>query len=51
MKPGPNGLWKMPQPWKSEKVAFGDFFLMISTAAWKSRKHWRLFHISHRLGD
>jgi hypothetical protein len=21
-----------------EKVAFGDFFLMISTAAWKSRK-------------
>jgi hypothetical protein len=30
------GLWKLPQPWKSEKVAFGDFFLMISTAAWKS---------------
>jgi hypothetical protein len=31
------GLWKLPQPWKSEKVAFGDFFLMISTA-WKSRR-------------
>jgi len=30
------GLWKLPQPWKSEAVAFGDFFLMISTAAWKS---------------
>jgi hypothetical protein len=29
-------LWKLPQPWKSRKVAFGDFFLMISTAAWKS---------------
>jgi hypothetical protein len=30
------GLWKLPQPWKSEKVAFGDLFLTISTAAWKS---------------
>ena len=30
------GQWKLPQPWKSTKVAFGDFFLMISTAAWKS---------------
>jgi hypothetical protein len=27
------GLWKLPQPWKSSKEAFGDFFLMISTAA------------------
>src|SRR5262245_56220659 len=27
-------LWKLPQPWKSQKVAFGDVFLMISTAAW-----------------
>jgi hypothetical protein len=27
------GLWKLPQPWKSTKEAFGDFFLMISTAA------------------
>ena len=31
-----SGLWKLPQPWKSEKVAFGNIFLMISTAAWKS---------------
>jgi hypothetical protein len=30
------GLWKLPQQWKSEAVAFGDIFLMISTAAWKS---------------
>src|SRR5215472_2176489 len=30
------GLWKLPQRWKSAKVACGDFFLMISTAAWKS---------------
>ena len=30
------GLWKLPQQWKSEAVAFGDFFLMISAAAWKS---------------
>jgi hypothetical protein len=29
-------LWKLPQLWKSTKEAFGDFFLMISTAAWKS---------------
>src|SRR5579871_4034790 len=26
------GLWKMPQLWKSTKVAFGGFFLMISTS-------------------
>jgi hypothetical protein len=34
-----NGLWKMPQLWKSAKpsVAFGTIFLMrIPTAAWKS---------------
>jgi len=30
---GRGGLWKLPQPWKSRKVAFGNFFLMISTAA------------------
>jgi len=30
---GRGGLWKLPQPWKSTKVAFGNFFLMISTAA------------------
>jgi hypothetical protein len=27
------GLWKLTQPWKSIKVAFGDFLLMIFTAA------------------
>jgi hypothetical protein len=27
------GLWKLPQPWKSTKEAFGEIFLMISTAA------------------
>src|SRR5262249_37385265 len=34
-----DGLWKMPQLWKSAKqsVAFGTIFLMrIPTAAWKS---------------
>jgi hypothetical protein len=35
------GLWKLPQPWKSKKDAFGYFFLMISTAAWKSRRRKR----------
>src|SRR2546427_12553823 len=32
--PGPGGtaLWKLPQLWKSNKEAFGDFFLMISTS-------------------
>ena len=34
--PGPGGtaLWKLPQLWKSKsnKEAFGDFFLMISTS-------------------
>jgi hypothetical protein len=30
---GRGGLWKLPQPWKSIKVALGNFFLMISTAA------------------
>jgi hypothetical protein len=30
---GRGGLWKLPQPWKSRKVAFGNFFLVISTAA------------------
>jgi hypothetical protein len=31
-------LWKLSQPWKSDKVACGNFFLMISTAAWKGRR-------------
>jgi hypothetical protein len=35
------GLWKLPQPWKSTKVAFGDFFWIISTAAWKSLRQKR----------
>jgi hypothetical protein len=35
------GLRKLPQPWKSEKDAFGDFFLMIPPAAWKSRRRKR----------
>ena len=29
-------LWKLPQPRKSFKVAFGNIFLMISSAAWKT---------------
>jgi hypothetical protein len=33
---GRKALWKLPPPWKWIKVAFGDFFLIISTAAWKS---------------
>jgi len=33
---GRGSLWKLPQPRKSFKVAFGNIFLMISTAAWKT---------------
>jgi hypothetical protein len=29
-------LWKLPQPRKSTKVAFGTIFLMIFSAAWKT---------------
>jgi hypothetical protein len=29
-------LWKLPQPRKSSQVAFGNIFLMISSAAWKT---------------
>jgi hypothetical protein len=29
---GREGLWKMSQLWKSNKVAFGSFLLMISTS-------------------
>jgi hypothetical protein len=29
---GRHALWKLTQLWKSTKVAFGDFFLMISTS-------------------
>jgi hypothetical protein len=31
-----HALWELPQPRKSDKDAFGNFFLMISSAAWKS---------------
>jgi hypothetical protein len=33
---GRGSLWKLPQPRKSFKLAFGNIFLMISTAAWKT---------------
>jgi hypothetical protein len=41
-------LWKVPQPWKSEAVACGGFFLMISTAAWKAQT---AFHTYHKPDD
>jgi hypothetical protein len=46
------GLWKLPQPWKSEKVAFGDFFLMIFHGCLEkpAQKTLRLFHSYHRPG-
>jgi len=46
---GREGLWKMPQLWKSTKVAFGNFFLMISTSCLEkpSPKTLRLSHIYH----
>src|SRR5436309_15976021 len=45
-KLGRRGLWKLPQLWKSIKVAFGDFFLMISTSCLKkpTQERLRLFH-------
>jgi hypothetical protein len=33
---GRKTLWKRPQLWKSNTVAFGDFSWSISTATWKS---------------
>jgi hypothetical protein len=30
-----DGLWKLPQRWKSQRM-LRDFYFMISTAAWKS---------------
>ena len=49
---GREGLWKMPLLWKSTKVAFGDFFLMISTRCLEKppQKTLRLSHIYHSLG-
>jgi hypothetical protein len=44
-------LWKMPQPWKSIKGAFGGFFLMISTNCLEKppQQSLRLSHIYHSL--
>ena len=49
---GRQGLWKMSQLWKSTKVAFGDFFLMISTSCLEKppQKTLRLSHIYHSPG-
>jgi hypothetical protein len=46
---GREGLWKMPQLWKSTKVAFGTILLMISTSCLEkpSQKTLRLSHIYH----
>ena len=46
---GREELWKMPQLWKSTKVAFGGYLLMISTSCLEkpSQKTLRLFHIYH----
>jgi hypothetical protein len=42
----------MPLPWKSNKVAFGSFFLMISTGCLEKPAHktLRLSHIYHSPG-
>jgi len=52
-KKGPKkkeSLLRLPQLWKSTKVAFGDFFLMISTSRLKKLPHktLQLFHSSNR---
>jgi hypothetical protein len=49
---GREGLWKIPQLWKSTKVAFGGFLLMISTSCLEKppQKTLRLFHIYHSPG-
>jgi hypothetical protein len=33
---GRGSLWKLPQPSKSIKVAFGNIFLVIYSVAWKT---------------
>jgi hypothetical protein len=50
---GREGLWKMPQLWKSTTVAFGGFFLIISTSCLEKppQKTLRLSHIYHSPGD
>src|SRR4030095_4483680 len=49
---GREGLWKMPQLWKSTQVAFGNLFLMISTSCLEKppQKTLRLSHIYHSPG-
>jgi hypothetical protein len=49
---GREGLWKMPQLWKSTTVAFGGFFLMISTSCLEKppQTTLRLSHIYHSPG-
>jgi hypothetical protein len=44
------GLWKLPQPWNSAKVACGDFFLddFHSCLEKPAQKTLRLFHSYHR---
>jgi len=36
-------LWKVPQLWKSDSVAFGSFFFMISTSCLESTKRFPHF--------
>jgi len=36
-------LWKVPQPWKSDSVAFGSFFFMISTSCLESTQRFPHF--------
>jgi len=50
---GREGLWKMPQLWKSTTVAFGGLFLIISTSCLEKppQKTLRLSHIYHSPGD
>jgi hypothetical protein len=49
---GRKALWKLPQLWKSNKDAFGDFFLMISISRLEksAQKTLRLFHSYHSAG-
>jgi hypothetical protein len=49
---GREGLWKMPQLWKSSQVAFGHILLMISTSCLEKPAHktLRLSHIYHSPG-
>jgi hypothetical protein len=46
------GLWKLPQPWKSKKVAFGNLFLddFHRCLEKPTPKTLRLSHSYHRPG-